>query len=794
MKNEISVNSKNSLIPCEELAENSYNSIIAKNEQMMLMEHGKNKPEILFITSYPPRECGIATYSQDLIKSIQDKFLQSFSLKVCALEENDTLYYYPENVKYILKSAKLEEYFNLANKINNDSNLHLIFLQHEFGLYGGEYGEYLLQFLSTINKPVVTTFHTVLPNPDRNRKVIIQSIFHLSAYIVVMTKNSANILAEDYDIPADKIIVIPHGTHLVTQSVEKGKKSKNYLGNRLVLSTFGLLSSGKSIETAIDALPQIVAEFPNVLYLVIGKTHPSIVKCEGEKYRNFLQEKVIALNLQNNVRFINKYLSLPDLLDYLQRTDIYLFTSKDPHQAVSGTFAYAMAGGCPVISTPIPHAVELLDGAGIIVDFQDSTQLAEAAIKLLSKPDLLQEMRLNALHKMSPTAWQNSAIAHTELFVKNMTNKTHLLQYEIPEISLKHIRRMTTDSGIVQFASVDIPDMASGYTLDDNARALIAITKHYELTGETADIQLIDTYLNFIVFCQQTDGKFLNYVDNNGNFFDKNSDENLEDSNGRAVWALGEFISYEYLFHNNFIERATLAFENALPQVVYLYSPRAISFVIKGLYHYDIIKNEDRLKAIITKLADNLVSKYRGVSDKKWRWFEDYLTYANSVLPESLLYAYLSTGNELFVGVAKSSFDFLLANIFQDNQIKVISNKGWKMKGQEANKFGEQPIDVAYTILALDSFYEVFREKKYLEKIQVAFNWFLGENHLHQIIYNPCTGGCYDGLEEYHINLNQGAESTVSYLLSRLTVEKYFTQQYSLETNTEWKLNQFELV
>jgi hypothetical protein len=561
-----------------------------------------------------------------------------------------------------------------------------------------------------------------------------------------------------------------------------------------VLSTFGLLSSGKSIETALDALPAIIEQFPNVLYLVMGKTHPGVVKNEGEQYREMLHQKVIALQLENNVRFINKYLSLEDLLEYLQRTDIYLFTSKDPHQAVSGTFAYAMACGCPVISTPIPHAMELLDGAGVIVDFKNAAQLAAAAIRLLSDPALMQEMKLNALHRISPTAWQNAAIAHVELLQKNMKGNAVALRYTMPEISLSHIKRMTTPFGMLQFSAIAVPDPASGYTIDDNARAMIAVLKHYTLSADIADLKMIESYLHFILHCQQPEGNFLNYVDSAGKFYDKNYDENLEDSNGRAIWALGELIAAKGVFDHHTIGKAKYAMESAFRYLKKLHSPRAIAFSIKGLYHYNQVYHNAEVTQLITSLADDLVSKYRGVSDKKWEWFEEYLTYANSVLPESLLYAYVSTGNTLFKDIAVSSFNFLLSIMFRDGQIKVVSNQGWHIKGEPANSYGEQPIDVAYTILALGLFYDVFKDRQYLKKMEIAFNWFLGSNHLHQIMYNPCTGGCYDGLEEHHVNLNQGAESTVSYLLARLTAEKYLNPAYEITATPAAKTEHSELV
>jgi glycosyltransferase involved in cell wall biosynthesis len=751
----------------------SFAPIFLINTKEAIAESKFSKPEILFITSFPNRECGIATYCEDLLKSIQDQFGSSFAVKVCALESDDKKYDYPDCVKYILKINDFNNYYDLAQKINEDENISLAFIQHEFGLFGGEMGDYFIQLLALINKPVITTFHTVLPNPDFKRKNVVKAIAMLTDKVVVMTEKSAEILQNEYDIPIAKIEVIQHGTHLIKSPKTLDDTHKNYFDNRFVLSTFGLLGANKCIETALDALPAVVEKFPTVLYLVIGKTHPEILKKEGEKYRTFLEQKVIDLGLQNHVQFINKYLPIEDLIDYLQRTNIYLFTSKDPFQAVSGTFAYAMASGCPVISTPIPHAKEMLqNGTGIIVDFQNHHQLANATIQLLADPNLLQEKRLKGLQKIVPTAWQNAAISHIELINKQLKSEINL-KYDVPKINLNHFKRLTTAKGMIQFSQIDFPLEESGYTIDDNARALIAVTKHYQLTGDITDLILIETYLNFIVFCQQEDGSFLNYVDIEGNFLEKNKDENLEDANGRAIWALGEFSSYVHLFDSFHIKMAEHALIKSLKHITSLRSPRAMSFVIKSLYHYNANKNEVRVKQLIAKLADDLVSKFIRISDGKWNWFEDYLTYGNSVLPEAMLYAHLSTKSQIYKEVAQKSFDFLLSIIFKKNQIKVISNQGWHIRGKVANKFGEQPIDVAYTVMALDLFYEVFQDKKYVDKIPIAYNWFLGKNHLHQIIYNPCTGGCYDGLEENYVNLNQGAESTVSYLLARLTIEKY---------------------
>lgn len=756
-----------------------YNSISRTNHRLNLQETMKMVksqsnalPEILFITSYPPRECGIATYSQDLKNAIQDKFGSSFALKVCALESKECDYKYPEEVKYRLQTQNEASYIELAEKINKDENIAALFLEHEFGLFGGNYGAMLLPFLQSVHVPITTTMHTVLPNPDEKLLKVVRKIAQYSEQVIVLTQNSKLVLIKFYGIDADKIGVIPHGTHLVSEINETDLTVKNPYTGKFVLSTFGLISEGRSIETALEALPQIIAKFPNLVYLIIGKTHPEVVKQEGERYRELLYKKVDELHLHDNVQFINKYVSLPELINYLQQTDIYLFTAKNPNQAVSGTLAYAMACGCPIISTPIPHAKELIDGAGLNFDFQNSDALAKAAIDLLFQPKLLKEMRLNALHKINPTSWQNAALAHIKMIENNLVSHISKLEYELPTISLDHVRRLTTVNGMIQFSQVSTPDLETGYTLDDNARALIAVSKHYELTKEASDLELITTYLNFILFCQQKNGTFLNYVNKYGNFTDNNENENLEDANGRAIWALGEFCSKTDLFPIEYIEKARNAIAKSLPHIIAYKSPRAISFSIKGLYFYDLKSNDFAITQIITILADNLVSKYHGVSDRKWKWFENYLTYANSLLPEAMLYAALKTDNKLYKKIAKDSFEFLLDVIFKYDQIKVVSNQGWNHKGKQANSFGEQPIDVAYTVLALNKFYEVFDEQHYYDKMVTAFDWFLGKNHLNQIVYNPATGGCYDGLEENHINLNQGAESTVSYLMARLVFEK----------------------
>lgn len=727
--------------------------------------------EILCITTYPPRQCGIATFSDDLIQSIHQKFGESYSMKVCAIESTSEQHTYNDIVKYKLNTSEKAAFRSLADAINKDCEIEAVLIEHEFGLFKENETEFLTM-LRDVQKPIVLVFHTVLSKPEAVLQEYVRQIVTACGRVIVMTQTSSQILQQQYQIDANRIIVIPHGTHLVSHQDKKTLKKKHGLSDRRVLSTFGLLSAGKSIETTLDALPDIIKKNPTVVFLIIGKTHPTVVKEEGERYREMLEAKVVSLHLENHVRFVNAYLELPTLLEYLQLTDIYLFTSCDPNQAVSGTFVYALSCGCPIIATPIPHALELLsDQSGLIFNFKDSVKLAEATNRLLANEGLRSKMRIIGLQKIMATAWQNSAIAHTLLF-HQITNNQEPILYSLPPINTAHICRMSRHFGIIQFSKGNRPDLETGYTLDDNARALTATCEAHKVTGEVALKKQIRGYLDFITYCQQADGSFLNYVDRDRNFTSQNAEVGLNDSNGRAIYALGHFIAHSDALPQQWALDAQQVFLRAIPPLRAIRSPRSIAFILKGLCDYHRKQaSADNQSALIKLLADRLVECYKQHATPEWHWFESSLTYDNSVLPESLLYAYRTVGDEQYKHIAKESFSFLLNLIFTGERINVVSNDGWLLKGEETKRYGEQPIDVASVVMTLTTFHEEFRDATYLTYRKYAFSWFLGNNHLHQIIYNPATGGCYDGLEEHNVNLNQGSESTVCYLSARLAME-----------------------
>ncbi|MBK0369897.1 glycosyltransferase [Flavobacterium agrisoli] len=730
------------------------------------------KSKIVYLSTFPPTQCGIATFTEDTLRAITQIYDKSIRCEICEITFNGEA---SDLADYHIPSKDQAAYSRVAEAINQDPEVELVHIQHEFGLFGGEYGAYLLDFITTLQKPIAFTFHTVLPNPNPQLKAITQLLCSYSEALVVMTEKSKAILIQDYAIKAEKITVIPHGTHLVDYETTAKAKAKLQLEDRLTLATFGLLGEGKSIETGLQALAQVVPQFPNVLYLILGKTHPNTITDGVDHYRLKLEKLVRDLKLESNVRFVNEYLETNQLLDYLKATDIYLFTSKDPNQAVSGTFSYAMSCSCPIVASRIPHTLECLTSdIGILADIQNADQFAEATLRLLSDANLRRNMAINAYAATTKTSWENTALKHLSVYQK-IAKGLASTKITYPTININHLKRMTTDLGMIQFCQISEPDLESGYTIDDNARALMAMVKHYQLHDDEADLHYLKTYLNFIIRCQLPEGNFTNYIDQHNQIEARNEHENLEDANGRAVWALGTLMRLNTVktLPSSMVYRATACLNKALSYVAQLQSPRAMGFAIKGLYALYQVTPTPKLLALIQDRADKIAALYEHTAVANWKWYENKLTYANSVLPEALLLAHLVTDESRYKKIALESLHFLIDKMYTDNQLKIISNQGWHEKNAIPYEYGEQPIEAYYMMNTLDLFYKTFHDPLYKRYLKLAFDWYLGKNHLKQILYNPITGGCYDGLEKENINLNQGAESTVCYLSARLLIETY---------------------
>lgn len=735
----------------------------------------QDKAWIVFLGTYPPRECGIATFTADLVRNFDELYSPREETRVVAVNNNLQTYKYPRKVVAQVSENDPDEYKLVAEKLNKMSQVKLISVQHEFGIYGAGCGKNLLVFLKSINKPVAVTFHTVLPEPSVEQKEVMFQIIERGDRLIVMTERAKILLREVYGAPENKIRVIYHGIHPLAYNDGSEIKRGLRLSNRKVIATFGLLSRGKGIEYAIQAMADVAKKFPEALYLVIGATHPVVLKQEGEVYRNQLIEKTYSLGLQNNVRFYNKYLSTEDLLKFLQATDIYLSLSQDPNQAVSGTLSYALGAGRPVISTPFPQAEELVtEDVGRLIKFGTSERLADEIISILDDSAKMISLGKTAYFKTRKMTWKNVALAYMREFIE-LLPELGKKEKNLPPIKMRHLVKLTDKFGIFQFAVLDEPDPEWGYTLDDNARALVAVSWYYDLTKNTTAQKLAEIYLNFIKKAVDSNGGFRNYFKTkNVSQAEINNKQGLEDSSARTIWALAVAVSSslpgELKKTARHILESNLDFKE-------MGSPRAMAFMIKGLsrYYRLIEKNKEekeRIEKFLTGYADKLLDLFNHHSDQSWLWFENYLTYSNAVLPEAMLWAYKITGNYHYFKAGKQSLDFLSENYFQGDVCVPVGQAGWYKKGEKKNLYDQQPEEVAALVLALRTMFDLGGEGQYQTKMYKAFNWFLGNNMLNRVMYSHLSGGCFDGLQEEEVNLNQGAESTISYLLARLALEE----------------------
>jgi len=674
-------------------------------------------------------------------------------------------YNYPKIVSQQVSDTDMNSYIEAAKKINEDSEIKLVNVQHEFGLFGGEWGDYLLTFLELLNKPVIVNFHSVLPNPDEKLMRVVQNIAKRSTEIVVMNKKAVTILRKEYNVNTP-ISVIPHG--IPTVKFEDQTEAKKELGyeKNLIISSFGLMSKDKGYEQVIEALPKVVEKYPNLIYLIIGETHPIVRRESGEEYRNFLIKKIKELGLEKNVKFYNKYVMLSEIIQYLKATDIYISPCVNPNQITSGTLSYAMGCGRAVISTPFLHAQDAITpDKGILVNFRDSKSFEDALFKILDNPDTKKGMELNSYHQTRNMTWPNVAYSYSKLFRKHMNLPDSNIE-NLPKINTSHLVKMTDNFGIIQFSIQSDPQISSGYTLDDNARAMLVCTKHYERFKEYNQLNLIKTYLNFIKYVQKEDGRIYNFVDKDLKI---ELDQWSEDAHGRAIWALSYLIASENI-PLDFKRDAEEILLKSLNVVEGMKSPRAVAFTINGLYHYNAYKPSTESYQRITSLADHLVRLFKASSSTEWKWFEQYLTYSNSKISEALLYAHLSTNNPEYLNTAMCSLKFLVRNTFENGNFVPIGQDGWYIKGKERAYYDQQPLDVADMVQTLILAHKITKNERYKKLALNAFNWFLGKNSLNQVIYNEYTGGCHDGLGKETINLNQGAESTISYLLANLSL------------------------
>ncbi|NBC65646.1 MAG: glycosyltransferase [Bacteroidetes bacterium] len=737
--------------------------------------------KIAYIGTYPPRECGIATFTQNLYGAMvtnpavatngskpKEGAIKGF---IVAMNDHDQTYNYPEEVKRTIRQEELQDYLEAATFINS-SGADVCIIEHEFGIFGGQNGLYILSLIHHLQIPLIVTLHTIVKTPSHNEKVVLKKICKMAHNVVVMSQKAIEFLTEIYDADKSKISLIEHGVPDI-QFDKKQSKKEFKLEHKKVLLTFGILSRNKGIETVINALPALIKKHPDLLYIVLGKTHPNVIRDSGEEYRTYLHQLVESHNLENHVHFINEFKDQRDLFKYLSASDIYITPYLNEAQITSGTLSYAIGVGSAVVSTPYWHATELLDeGRGRLFNFNDSDGLSLILMNLLDNPDELKKIRKKAYEYGKTTTWPKSGVKYITLAKQVISDKPAVLPNPeklidpllLPSFSLDHIKRLTDDTGIIQHARFGIPYLKEGYCLDDNARALLMVLMAYKQKKNKAALNLAPVYLSYIHYMQKEDGTFRNFLDFKRTFLDETGSE---DSFGRAIWALG------YLIGNapddSYCQMGKLIFFDASPHFEKIESIRGIANTMLGISYYLKDNPSDKtMTTVLSNLAGKLVDHYEKNSSPGWNWFEPILAYDNGLLPLSLLHAAEILDDDKIGSVAFESMAFLTDLTLKDGYLSIIGNEEWYKKEGERSMFAQQPVDALAMILMYQQAFYLTKDKGYLSKISSCYMWFLGQNELRVTLYDSETKGCFDGLENYGVNRNQGAESTLAYLISHL--------------------------
>ena len=742
---------------------------------------------IAFIGNYLPRECGIATFTTDLCTALAAEYGEE-RLFAIPVNDPDSSYQYPERVRLELEQEDLSSYERAADFLNFNGN-DLVCLQFEYGIYGGSAGGHILTLLRKLKMPLVTTLHTVLREPDANQRLVLEEIVHLSDRLVVMSKLAAQLLQEVYAVPSDKIDIIAHGVPDLPFMDPNYFKDKFGTEGKSVLLTFGLLSPNKGIENVIRALPAILSQNPNVVYIVSGVTHPHIRRREGERYREQLQALAAGLGISDHLIFNNRFVTTEELIEQVGSADIYITPYQQEAQVVSGTLAIALGAGKAIISTPYWHAKELLaENRGVIVPFENPKAIAEAVLALLANDAERHAMRKRAYLYSRSTTWPKTASAYMACFQRARFERSlrpRALQQDtlptepanivvpLPAINTGHLKTMTDDTGMLQHAIFSVPYTSEGYTTDDNARALIVsvlLDEKPQFAGSQEYAYLSHRYLSFLwlAFHENT-GRFSNFLGYDRKWLDE---VGSDDSHGRALWSLGEVLGHSQ--DAGLRGAAGRLFEAAVPASLTLTSPRAWAYCVLGMQAYlDWFPGDRAIQGARNVLANRLLDIYERCHTESWRWFEKSLSYSNARLPQALILAGWRSDNQRMIEAGMDSLKWLVAEQHRDNaEIFVpIGSNGFFIEGNEKARFDQQPVEASATIAACLEVYRLTEEDLWLEEANRVFHWFFGKNDLKIPLYDAVTGGCKDGLHPDRVNENQGAESTLSFLMALLDMQ-----------------------
>lgn len=728
--------------------------------------------QVAIVSSVLPRQCGIAKFSADISQSL-GQLLGREAVSYVALNNSEN-YAYPRQVIFQIEQDRLEDYPAAAHYLNR-SAIDLVSLQHEYGLFGGPEGSHITHFLSRLEKPVVTTMHTVLEKPSPGQYKSLVEVAAFSKAIVVMNRLAIKILTEIYDLPPQKIHLIPHGVANTFYLDPAYYKHKLALTNRLVLLTFGLLSRNKGVETVLSALRQVVDKHPHLLYFIVGVTHPVVKKRQGEEYRESLLAVVKELCLENNVCFINEFVDDETLNSYLGAADIVICPYHDEGQITSGVLSQALGRGKAIISTPYLHAREALSGGkGRLVNFRDAAGMSKAICELIEKPEERLAMAGEAFITGKEMSWEKVSLQYAGIFeavnekTKAASNSQAKL-FTLPEIKMNYLKDLTDDTGIVQHTRYGIPIYSQNYSSDDAARALVAFVHYYNLFHDHSVPALIDRYMAFIVYCRREDGWFQNYM----NYRKELPPQKIsEDTFGRCLWGLGAVTRLAQsripgLLAATMVEESTAM----LNELTYT---RAQAYAACGLDSYLLFQPACQpVRNGLKLLADRLTDRYHHHSDGRWNWFEDFLSYDNARLPQALLLAYRHLPEPEYLRCGLESLDFLIREQYQNGYFDLIGNQGWYFKGNKRALYCQQPLDAGSLTEACVLAASLTGNEKYLQMAFAAFQWFLGRNRQGKSLYDPNSGACADGLTAEGSSKNMGAEATISFVLALISLYQW---------------------
>jgi glycosyltransferase involved in cell wall biosynthesis len=739
---------------------------------------------IAVIGNYLPRHCGIATFTTDLCEAISAEY---GTARLLALPVNDTEqgYDYPARVRWSLAQDNVASYEEAARFLNFN-NIDMVCLQHEYGIFGGPAGSHILHLLRGLKMPVVTTLHTVLREPNPDQLSVMTEIAELSDRLIVMSQLSSQFLQEIFKVPGSKIDMVPHGVPDLPFLDPNFYKDRFGVEGKAVLLTFGLLSPNKGIENVIQAMPQILSKHENVVYLVAGATHPHILRREGDKYRASLQALAKQVGVESQVIFHDRFVSPEEMAEFIGAADIYITPYRHEAQVVSGTLAYALGAGKAIISTPYWHAIELLDDRrGALVPFQNPEAIALKTIELLTTPALRHAMRKRAYLFARDMVWKKAAQGYMESFARVRSDRmeTPRVQFsaraipkllnQLPELKLNHVNALTDDTGMLQHAIFTIPNRAEGYTTDDNARALIFSVLLDELNIEefgSAALPNPDWPFRYLAFLEQAFNpkkkRFRNFLGYDHRWLEE---QGSEDSHGRALWALGTLLARSA--NHGLRGAAGRLFEFSVPAVIGFHSPRACAYAVLGIQEYLHSYPGDRdAQRVRLALAKRLLDMYESIRRSDWKWFEDVVAYGNTRMPQALLLVGAACEDAHMLSAGLESLEWLMETqrCQSNGHFAPIGSQGFYRQSGEQARFDQQPIEAAGAVSACLEAYRVTGDMGWRTQAWTAFNWFLGDNDLQVPLYDSETGGCRDGLHPDRANQNQGAESTLSFLMALL--------------------------